>query len=124
MTNLYLCGVLFFIYHFDKRNSGDHIEVIVIDFDPTKITYLQLLDLFWNNHEYGLTTRVKRQYSSVIYYHTEKQKRIASESLEKERVNRSSEEIITAILETPHFYPAEEWVFEIWFFSPVEMIPV
>lgn len=89
-------------------NSGDHIEVIAIDFDPTKITYLQLLDLFWNNHEYGLTTRVKRQYSSVIYYHSDEQKRIANESLDRERATRTSEEIITEILEAMHFFAAEE----------------
>lgn len=69
---------------------------------------MQLLDLFWNNHEYGLTTRVKRQYSSVIYYHSDKQRRIADESLDRERANRTSEEIITEILEAAHFYAAEE----------------
>lgn len=42
-------------------NRGDHTEVISIDFDPTVVTYNQLLALFWNNHEYGLTTRIKRQ---------------------------------------------------------------
>lgn len=95
-----------FFWH--STNSGDHIEVIAIDFDPTKITYLQLLDLFWNNHEYGLTTRVKRQYSSVIYYHSDEQKRIANGSLDRERASRSSEEIITEILGVTHFYAAEE----------------
>lgn len=40
---------------------GDHTEVISIDFDPTKITFAQLLNLFWNNHEYGLTNPIKTQ---------------------------------------------------------------
>ncbi len=44
-------------------SSGDHTEVISIDFDPTRISYGQLLDLFWNNHEYGLTKKMKRQVS-------------------------------------------------------------
>lgn len=47
-------------------SSGDHTEVISIDYDPTKITYLQLLDLFWNNHEYGLTKKQKRQVSANV----------------------------------------------------------
>lgn len=42
-------------------SSGDHTEVIAIDFDPTVVSYNELLALFWNNHEYGLTTRIKRQ---------------------------------------------------------------
>lgn len=95
----------FFPFHF---NRGDHVEVISIDFDPTKITYAKLLDLFWNNHEYGLTARVKRQYSSVIYYHNDEQKRIAELSLENERLNRVGEEIITEILKCGIVYAAEE----------------
>lgn len=84
------------------------MEVITIDFDPNEITYLQLLNLFWNNHEYGLTTRVKRQYASVIFYHSDEQKRIASESLQCERVNRPTETIITEIVEADIIYTAEE----------------
>lgn len=45
-------------------SSGDHTEVISIDFDPTKVTFAQLLKLFWNNHEYGLTNRIKTQVSN------------------------------------------------------------
>lgn len=44
---------------------GDHTEVIEIDYDPKKVSYEELLDLFYSNHEYGLTTKVKRQ---VTYY--------------------------------------------------------
>lgn len=47
-------------------SSGDHTEVISIDFDPTRISYEQLLDLFWNNHEYGLTKKMKRQVSKLL----------------------------------------------------------
>lgn len=89
-------------------HSGDHVEVISIDFDPSQISYLQLLNLFWNNHEYGLTTRVKRQYASVIYYHNDEQKRIASESLENERIQRPTEQIITEIVKADTIYTAEE----------------
>lgn len=57
--------------------SGDHTEAIEIDFDPENISYVQLLTLFWNNHEYGLTTRIKKQYASFIFYHNDEQKKIA-----------------------------------------------
>uniref|UniRef100_A0A336MPZ9 peptide-methionine (S)-S-oxide reductase n=1 Tax=Culicoides sonorensis TaxID=179676 RepID=A0A336MPZ9_CULSO len=62
------------------RNIGDHTECIEIDFDPTKVSYTQLLNLFWNNHEYGLTTRIKTQYQSLILYHNEKQKEMAEQT--------------------------------------------
>lgn len=69
------------------------------------------MDLFWNNHEYGLTTRVKRQYMSLILYHNDAQKAAASNSIKTERVKRAPEVIRTEIAEAGEFYPAEEWVF-------------
>lgn len=57
--------------------SLDHTEVIEIHFDPKSIKYENLLKLFWNNHEYGLTTKIKKQYASIILYHSEEQKKIA-----------------------------------------------
>lgn len=82
--------------------------MITIDFDASQVTFSQLLDLFWNNHEYGLTTKVKRQYASVIYYHNDEQKRIAIDSLERERLNRPTEQIITEIVKIDTTYTAEE----------------
>lgn len=97
--------------------SGDHTEVVTIDYDPTKISYSQLLNLFWNNHEYGLTTRVKRQYMSLILYHTEAQKHYAENSIKEERINRAPETIITEIAEAGPFYAAEEYYFVFVFSS-------
>lgn len=95
-------------FSFCSKNSGDHVEVIAIDFDPTEVSYYELLGLFWNNHEYGLTTRVKRQYASLIQYHTETQREVAEKSLDEERKNRVGEVIITTIEKVSVFYPAEE----------------
>jgi peptide-methionine (S)-S-oxide reductase len=91
------------------RNLGDHTEVIEIDFDPKKITYDNLLQLFWNNHEYGLTNKMKRQYMSIIFYHSEGQKKIASASLVEEAKKRTPEKIITEIYPAGVFYPAEDY---------------
>lgn len=110
--------------------SGDHTEVISIDYDPTRITYNQLLDLFWNNHEYGLTTRIKRQvspcaayisaylsisnlfnalqYMSLILVHSNEHRTIAEKSRTEEQTKRVPEVIITEIQEAGIFYPAEE----------------
>lgn len=82
--------------------------MVSVDYDPTKVTYPELLHLFWNNHEYGLTTRVKRQYMSLILYHNDEQKHIALDSIKEERVKRAPEVINTEISPAGPFYPAEE----------------
>lgn len=89
-------------------DSGDHVECVSLDYDPKKVSYKELLNLFWNNHEYGLTTRVKRQYMSLILYHSDEQKQMAIKSIEEERVKRAPEVIITELAAAGPFYPAEE----------------
>lgn len=91
------------------RDLGDHTEVISVDYDPKRITYNQLLDLFWNNHEYGLTTRIKRQYMSLILAHSNEQKVIAEKSRTEEQTKRIPEVIITEIQDAGIFYPAEDY---------------
>lgn len=87
---------------------GDHTEVISIDFDPKRISYNQLLDMFWNNHEYGLTSRMKRQYMSLILCHNDEQQKNAEKSRIEIQTERSPEVIITEIVPAGQFYPAEE----------------
>lgn len=82
--------------------------MITIEFDPKKITFHNLLSLFWNNHEYGLTKHVKRQYASIIFYYTDEQRKMAHISLEKQRLNRIEENIITEIVKVGIIYMAEE----------------
>lgn len=86
--------------------SGDHVECVSLDYDPNKISYKQLLNIFWNNHEYGI--RLKRQYTSLILYHNENQMMEALASLEEEKVKSSIEKIYTEIAAAGTFYPAEE----------------
>ena len=90
------------------KNIMDHTEVIEIHYDPNAISYEQLLELFWDNHEYGLTTKIKRQYASLIQYHNNEQKSIAEESLKKERI-KHKEELRTEIKPAAIFYPAEDY---------------
>ncbi|KAK9881616.1 hypothetical protein WA026_016488 [Henosepilachna vigintioctopunctata] len=92
----------------EYRKLGDHTEVIEIDYDPKTISFDDLLLLFWNNHEYGLTTCVKKQYMSLILYHDEDQKRMAEISLKKE-AHKRNENLTTTILPAGKFYPAEDY---------------
>jgi len=91
------------------KDLGDHTEAIEIQFDPENIKYEDLLNLFWNNHEYGLTTKIKKQYASIIFYHSEGQKKIAEESRKTEQKNRKDEKIITEIVAASEFYAAEDY---------------
>ncbi|XP_043504786.1 peptide methionine sulfoxide reductase isoform X1 [Polistes fuscatus] len=90
------------------RNMGDHTEVIDIEFDPDVVSYAQLLSLFWNNHEYSLITKIKRQYMSLILYHDEEQKMIAEKSKDHEQRERR-ETFLTEIRPFDKFYPAEDY---------------
>lgn len=100
--------LLLTILHVLTLCRGDHTEVLEIDYDPTVVSFKDLLELFWNNHEYGLTTPIKRQYASLILYHDDEQKRIAEASRLEEQERRAPEVITTDIAPKENFYAAEE----------------
>ena len=68
-----------------------HAEVVQVEFDPKRVSYVQLLDRFWDVHDPTTPNRqgadVGSQYRSVIFYHDEEQKAAAQES--KERLQNS-----------------------------------
>jgi peptide-methionine (S)-S-oxide reductase len=89
-----------------------HAEVAQITYDPTKITYEQLLSMFWQAHDPTTLNRqgadVGTQYRSVIFYHDEKQKAAAEKS--KADVQKSFDDpIVTEIEPLNKFYPAENY---------------
>jgi peptide-methionine (S)-S-oxide reductase len=57
---------------------------------------------------YGLTTKIKKQYASIIFYHNEEQKKIAEQSRIDEQRIRTNETIITEIVPAGIFYPASK----------------
>jgi peptide-methionine (S)-S-oxide reductase len=89
-----------------------HVEVAQITFDPSKVSFAQLLDLFWKAHDPTTMNRqgadVGEQYRSVIFYQDEKQKTTAENSLREARKNFSSP-IVTAIEPLKTFYRAENY---------------
>ncbi len=91
-----------------------HAEVVELEFDPAKVTYRQLLDVFWSNHNPTTLNRqgpdVGDQYRSVIFYHSPEQKAAAEESKANlEKSGRFSRPIVTLIEPAPKFYRAEEY---------------
>jgi peptide-methionine (S)-S-oxide reductase len=91
-----------------------HAEVVEMEFDPTKISYRQLLDVFWNNHNPTTRNRqgpdVGTQYRSVIFYHSPEQKKEAEESRKAvEKAGRFKHPIVTEIEPASKFFRAEEY---------------
>ncbi|MEX0716382.1 MAG: peptide-methionine (S)-S-oxide reductase MsrA [Planctomycetaceae bacterium] len=91
-----------------------HAEVVQVEFDPARISYDALLDLFWQLHDPTTLNRqgpdVGSQYRSVIYFHDPEQKLAAEESRRRlAESGRHRAPIVTAIQPAPAFWPAEEY---------------
>lgn len=89
-----------------------HAEVVQLSFDPSVISYADLLQIFWKTHDPTTLNRqgpdVGTQYRSVIYYHNDKQKETAEAY--KKQLNDAHEfkqPIVTEISPFTEFYPAE-----------------
>jgi peptide-methionine (S)-S-oxide reductase len=86
---------------------GDHTESIEVDYDPSVISYADLLKVFWHGHNPG-SRSWSRQYMSAIFYHNEEQKKLAVEYLEQEMAT-THKRIYTEILPASRFYRAEDY---------------
>ena len=91
-----------------------HAEAVQVEYDPDEISFEELLDVFWKNHNPTTLNRqgpdVGIQYRSAIFFHDEKQKDIAEKS--KQTLDSSgvfNNPIITQIIPAPIFYAAEEY---------------
>ena len=91
-----------------------HIEVIEVTYDPAKINYDQLLDVFWRQIDPtdsgGQFVDRGREYTSAVFYHNETQQKLAEESKKKLTASgRFKEVVITPIKPATKFYPAESY---------------
>lgn len=101
---------------YEEVCSGEtgHAEVVQIKFDPTIISYKELLEVFWKTHDPTTLNRqgadVGTQYRSVIFYHSPEQKELAEkykEELNKENI--FNKPVVTQIVPFTHFYKAENY---------------
>ncbi|MDD5260850.1 MAG: peptide-methionine (S)-S-oxide reductase MsrA [Methylacidiphilales bacterium] len=92
--------------------STGHAEVVQISFDPAKISYEKLLEVFWQAHDPTTLNRqgpdFGTQYRSIILYQNEKQK-AAAEKSKAEAAKKFSSPIVTEIVPLKEFYPAENY---------------
>ena len=101
---------------YEKVSGGKtgHTEAIQITFEPEKISYSDLLEVFWATHDPTQKNRqgpdVGHQYRSVIFYHNEEQKKLAEESKKHlEELSELKKPIVTEIVPLEKFYPAEKY---------------
>jgi len=95
-------------------DTTGHAEVVQVEYDPSKISYLNLLDIFWNNHDPTTLNRqgpdIGKQYRSAIFYHSADQEKEARESKENlERSGKYGKKIVTEIVPSGEFFKAEEY---------------
>ena len=91
-----------------------HAESVQVEFDPARVSYDQLLDVFWENHDPTTKNRqgpdVGTQYRSAIFFHSPEQEKTASES--KARLDASGRfrrPIVTEIAPASQFWRAEDY---------------
>ncbi len=89
------------------HNLGNHTETFQVDFDPEKISYEELLTIFWSNHS-PENRPFSRQYMSMIFYHNEEQKALAEQS-KQELEAQTNNEFYTEIRPLDKFYLAENY---------------
>jgi peptide-methionine (S)-S-oxide reductase len=91
-----------------------HAETVEVDYDPARVSYEQLLDVFWENHDPTTLNRqgpdVGEQYRSAIFFHTPEQQAAATASKEAlEKRGKYKRPIVTQIQPAAKFWRAEEY---------------
>lgn len=94
-------------------NTG-HAEVVQVTYDPSIISYAELLEVFWKVHDPTTLNKqgndVGTQYRSVVFYHNEEQKKIAEDYKNKLEIAKIyNSPIVTEITKFDKFYPAENY---------------
>ena len=96
----------------EKKNPtyhdlGDHSETVQIEFDPLRISFKDLLGIFWESHDPAARSW-SRQYMSAIFFHDGEQKRMALDTKEQE-ASRLKQPVVTEVVPYTGFYAAEDY---------------
>jgi peptide-methionine (S)-S-oxide reductase len=101
---------------YEQVSSGrtGHAEAVEVTFDPAKVSYEQLLDVFWVNHDPTVSNRQfcdsGSQYRPAIFYLSDEQKKAAEASKAKyEKLKTFKQPLLTEITKAGPFYPAEDY---------------
>ena len=89
------------------HNMGDHTETVQVDFDPLRISYAELLAVFWDSHR-PASQSAKRQYWHAVFYHDTQQQQMALAS--RDRVaSQLGRPVRTEVLPLRSFTRAEDY---------------
>ena len=93
--------------------STGHTEAVEITFDPSKVSYQKLLDVFWRNHDPLAKDRqfcdTGNQYRPAIFFHGEEQQKLAEETRKAVQAKFAPRVVHTEIAKAEKFYPAEDY---------------
>ena len=101
-------------YEMVSSGTTGHAEAVEVKFDPAKVSYEKLLEVFWLNHDPTYVDRQfcdhGNQYRPSIFWHDEAQKRLAEASKAKyEKLKTFKQPIVTPIVQATQFWPAEDY---------------
>jgi methionine-S-sulfoxide reductase len=101
-------------YNIVKLGTTNHAESVQIEFDPTKLTYTELLGFFFRMHDPTTLNQQGNdkgtQYRSVIFFHSPEQEKIAHEVIKKVEASKKwPRPIVTQVIPATKFFPAEEY---------------
>jgi len=93
-------------------HTTGHAEVVEVTYDPERVSYDELLEVFWHKHDPTQLNRqgwdIGDQYRSVVFFHDQEQQEAASRSKAREQANLSAP-IVTQIEPAETFYEAEDY---------------
>lgn len=101
-------------YNIVKLGTSNHAEAVQIVFDPSKVTFSEILTFFFRLHDPTTLNQQGNdkgtQYRSAIFYHSEEQKRVAVEAIQKvEAAKKWKKPIVTQVVAATKFYLAEDY---------------
>jgi len=107
-----------------SAGTTGHTEAVQILYDPAKVSYARLLEVFWKNIDPTTADRqfcdIGSQYRTGIFYHDEEQRRLAESSIEKLVLDKPFKApIVTEIEPAGEFYPAEDYHQDYYLKNPI-----
>jgi peptide-methionine (S)-S-oxide reductase len=110
---------------YPQVSSGrtSHTEAVEVVYDPAKVSYEKLLDVFWRNHDPLAKNRQfcdsGAQYRAGIFYHNDEQRRLAEETRKKVTAKFAPRQVHTEVTAASKFYPAEDYHQDYYTKNPV-----
>ena len=101
-----------------------HAEVVQVVFDPAKVSYKALLEIYWRNVDPTVKDRqfcdVGEQYRTAIFVHTDEQRRVAEASkADLAKTKPFKEPLVTPVVDAGEFWPAEDYHQDYYIKNPV-----